>query len=282
MVVKKRKTTSERKKSGPLSKEECRNIEDWIATMDVLDIAQRLNRPIKIVEKYKMEFLAKAPRIIAKRSETEEFRRELHSSSDWPLLKQQYTHLELVFYENKYIEYRRHFKEMTSLELTQLHQLINLDVFMQRHNIERKTTQDNIDMWTKEIDKLYKQDFNSLGADEKMRLTQLETLLASAKATTKDKTTEYSGLLSKSTDIMKSLKSTRDQRIKSNQDQGKFMSILYDLEIQSRRQAVSFENALHEMAKQKELERLSQPHRFGDGAIDQPILSWETNNEEFD
>lgn len=278
----KKKTTSERKKCGPLSKEEMKNIEDWISTMDTLDIAQRLNRPLKIIEKYKMEFLAKAPRIIAKRSETEELRRELHSSSDWPLLKQQYTHTELVFYENKYIEYRRHFKEMTSMEMTQLHQLINLDIFMQRHNIERKQTQDNIDLWSKESESLYKRGYSSLSNDEKGRLAQLETMLAAAKATNKDKTSEYKSYLDKHTDLLKSLKSTRDQRIKSNQDQGKFMSILYEMEIQSRRNAISVETALHEMAKQKELERLSQPHQYGDGMIDQPILNYETNNAEFD
>lgn len=278
----KKKTTSERKKSGPLSHTEKKNIEDWLDTLDAVDIAQRLNRPLKIVENYKQEFLAKAPRIIAKRSETEEYKRELHSSGDWPIIKQQFTHLELTFYENKYIEYRRFFKELTAMEMSQLHQLLTLDVFMQRHNIERKNNQDNIDAWSKEAERFYKRDYTNLDNDEKTRLAQLETMLAAAKATNKDKTTEYKSYLDKHNDILKSLKGTRDQRIKNNQDQGKFIALLYELEVNDRRQEMSIDNALHEMAKQKELERLSQPHVFGDGVADQPILSWETNKADYD
>lgn len=278
----KKKTTSERKKGGPLSKEEMANIESWISTMDTIDIAQRLNRPLKAVEKYKMEFLAKAPRIIAKRSETEEYRRELTSSSEWTMIKQQFTHFELVFYENKYIEYRRHFKEMNSLEMAQLHQLITLDVFMSRHNIERKRCQDDIDRITKFLDGEYKKDPSTLSADEKGHITIGETQLQSLKSTSAARTREYKDLLDKHTDILKSLKATRDQRIKNNQDQGKFIGLLYEMEINSVRNNMVTENALHEMAKQKEMERLSQPFTFGDGMIDQPILSYQTNNPEFD
>lgn len=281
-MVKKRKTTSERAKGGPLSKEECKNIEDWLSTMDTLDIAQRLNRPFKTVEKYKLEFLAKAPRIIAKRSETEELKRELSSSSDWNIIKQQFTHFELVFYTNKYVEYRRHFKEINALELSQLHQLITLDVFMSRHNIERKRSQDDIDRITRLLENEYKRDPTTLNGSDKTNIAHNETLLQTLKATSATRTKEYKDLLDKHTDILKSLKATRDQRIKSNQDQGKFIGLLYDMEIQSVRNNMVTENALHEMAKQKEMERLSEIHQFGDGMLDQPILSFENNNLEFE
>lgn len=282
MAVKKRKTSSEKCKGGPLSKNEMKDIEDWISTLSTLEIAQRLNRPLKTIEKYKMEFLAKAPRIIAKRSETEELRRDLHSSSDWTMIKQQFTHLELVFYENKYIEYRRFFKEITSMELAQLHQLITLDVFMNRHNIDRKKTQDDIDRVTKLLDGLYARGRDSLSSAELNSMQHNETFLQALKATSAAKTKEYKDLLDKHTDILKALKGTREQRIKNNQDQGKFIGLLYEMEVQSVRNNMVTENALHEMAKQKELERLSQPFSYGDGMIDQPILSYQTNNEEFD
>lgn len=282
MAAKKRKTTSERKKGGPLSKEEMKNIEEWIATMDVLDMAQRLNRPVKIVERYKMHFLSKSPSIIVKRSETEEFRRELHACSDWGMIKQQFTHLELVFYENKFIEYRRHFKETTSMEMSQLHQLITLDVFMSRHNIERKKTQDDIDRVTKLLENEYKKNPDSMTPKEKDGIYHNETQLQALKANSATKTKEYKDLLDKHTDILKSLKGTRDQRIKNNQDQGKFIGLLYDMELQSVRTNMVTENALHEMAKQKELERLSEPHKYGDGMLDIPILSYQTDNPEFD
>lgn len=278
----KKKTTSERAKGGPLSKIEMANIESWISTMDTLDIAERLNRPLKTIEKYKLEFLAKAPRIIAKRSETEEFRRELESSSDWNVIKQQFTHLELVFYTNKYIEYRRHFKEMTAMEMTQLHQVITLDIFMQRHNIERKKAQDEIDRITRLLDNEYKKDVSTLTSADKTFIVNNETRLEALKMTSSQRTKEFKDYLDKHTDLLKSLKSTRDQRIKSNQDQGKFIGLLYDMEIQSRRHSMSTENALAEMAKQKELERLSQPHKYFDNTIDQPILSHLNNNADYD
>lgn len=278
----KKTDTSSHYKKGPLSKEERKNIEDWVSTMDSIDIAKRLNRPLKIVDRYKQEFLAKAPRLIAKRSETEELMRELHSSGDWPLIKQQFTHLELVFYENKYVEYRRHFKEMTAMELSQLHQLITLDIKMQRHNIETRQVQESSERLNKEYNKLSNRDYASLDDDEKEQLTKIQGELTALKAASKNKTDEYNSLLGKHTDLLKSLKSTRDQRIKNNDNDGKFIGILYELEIQSRRNEMSFENAVHEMAKQKELERLSQIHRFGDGMLDQAILNHEVNNPEFD
>jgi hypothetical protein len=269
-------------KKGPLSSADLKFIEDNCPTMDVLDISQRLNRAPKQVEKYKNEFLAKAPRIIAKRSETETLRNELHAGANWNVVKQQFTQLELIFYENQYIEYRRHFRETTHMELAQLHQLITLDIFMNRHNIDRKRAQDDIDRITKLLDKEYLRDRNTLTSQELGFITHNEQQVAALKAASTTKTREYKDLLDKHTDLMKSLKATRDQRIRSNQDQGKFIGILYELELESRRSSVSTENALAEMAKQKELERLSQPFQYNDKSIDIPILNHETNLPDYD
>src|ERR1700744_6392683 len=94
-------------KKGPFSNIEKKNIEDWSIELDALDIAQRLNRSVKQVEKYLREYKANAPRIVAQRSETETLRRELHAASDWGEIKKQFTDSELVFYENAYINYRK-------------------------------------------------------------------------------------------------------------------------------------------------------------------------------
>lgn len=267
-------------KKGSFSAAERQNIEEWSISMDALDIAQRLNRSIKQVEKYLREYKANAPRIIAQRSETEELRRELQAASNWGEIKKQFTDSELVFYENSYIEYRRQFKDMTHTEHKQLNQLITIDIFLNRHNQDRKRCQEEIDRIEKLLRKEYEKNIDSLPPKEKQDaknfIIHQEDQLAAHKASSASKTKEYSDYLGKHTDIMKTLKGTRDQRFKAVEEKGKFLAVLEELEIASRRQNISEIMGLTDLAVKKEKERLAAPFAYADKEIDVPILNHTT------
>lgn len=273
--MKKRNIKSTLKK-GMLSKNDKGLIEQWQASMDVKDIAQRLNRAPHQVEKYLREFLAHAPRLIAKRSETEELRRELGASEFWPEIRKQFTDTQLVFYENSYIAYRRQFKDLTSTEFSQLHQLITIDIFMSTHNIERAKTQDEIDRLERVLKKEKEKDWAKLSDNERNFIARMEDGLLSCKVSITSKLKEYDSLGGRHNDLLKSLKSTRDQRIKSLEDRGKFIGLLKELEVKSRRQDIAEILGLVDLSVDNARDRLMSPHKYKDGEIDSPLLNCDT------
>lgn len=265
---------------GMFSKQEKKNIEDWCVDKDSIEIANLLNRSVKQVDEYIKHYKANAPKIVAKRSEVEELRRELKSSNVWPSIKIQWTDQELVYYENAFIDYRTQIKDVNAVEMKQIHQLITIDLYMMRHNNERKKVQDDIDRIEKQLEKDLKIDMDGLTEKERISLRNSiqhsQEFLLALRATSSSKTKEYKDLLDKHTDILKTLKTTRDQRIKSIEDRGRFMAILEELELASRRHNISEMVSLHELATAQEEDRLSQPHQFNDNTIDLPILSYKT------
>ncbi len=78
---------------------------------------------------------------------------------------------------------------------------------------------------------------------------------------------------------MKDLKGTRDQRIKSIEDRGKFMSVLKELELSETRDKIGELTGLVDLAVINEKLRLSQPYTYADGIIDRPLLTPEGDSE---
>jgi hypothetical protein len=263
-------------KSGPLSNKEKKFIEDWQDEKDVKDIALLLKRTVQQVSLYKQEFLSGAPKVTVERTEAEAFKRELHGHSSWKALIKQFTNEELMFFEDDYVEYRKQFKDMTATETKQLHQMITLDVFMQRHNIDRINMQYEVERIEKLLNKEYKRDQTLMSAEEIQYLMHLETQLNGCKAASVSRTKEYKDLLDKHQALLKDLKGTRDQRIKSIEDRGKFISILKQMELEDSRNKMGEVIGLMDLAVEKEKQRLSLSHQYVNGEIDQPILSPES------
>lgn len=263
-------------KKGPLSNLEKKNIADWLATKADAEIARDLNRALSQVVNYKNEYLSGAPSITVKYTESEEYRRELHAQSNWLQTQREFTEEELVFYENSYVEYRHQFKDMTASELKQLYQLITLEVFMHRHNSDRMKSQKEVERLEKVIAKEYAIDINLRNVE---KISHLEEQLIACRGASGGKTKEYKDLLDKHNDLMKTLKGTRDQRIKNIEDRGKFISILKELEVDERRRSIGEITGLMDLAVGIEKERLSKPHQYADKMIDQPILNHLTLQE---
>lgn len=268
--MKKRKILSTLKK-GALSKEEKANIEDWVNDKDEVDIARDLNRSLAQVQKYKAEYLSGAPKLVQKRSEAEELRRELHANSQWPRIKDEFSDRELKYYENSYIDYRRQFKDLTPTEFKQLYQLITADIFMHRQNIDRTRLIQEADYLEDEIE----QEKKATTPDEKKLANRIEKLKI-ARSALRNISDDYKQNLENSKALMREMKATRDQRIKSYESQGKFMDVLRQLEMKDKRQGVSEISGLMDLAIEKEKERLMKPHMFKDGQVDYPVLNSET------
>jgi hypothetical protein len=260
-------------RKGPLSIEDKRNIQDWVTFKTPEEMARDLNRSPSQIKRYRDQYLANAPAVVVKRSEADEFIRELHAGSNWLSIKEQFTDKELTFYENMYVNYRQQFKDMTSTELTQLYHMITLEVFMNRHNLDRRKIQEEIDVFEKFLQK--ERDLPE-GQRDILKLTNMENTLLACRGASGAKTKEYKDLLDKHSDIMKTLKGTRDQRIKNIEDRGKFIGILKDLEVADRRKAIGEITSLMDLATAEEKERLSQPHQYMDKTIDQPLLNADT------
>ncbi len=267
---------------GPLSNLEKHNIEIWTGVKDDNEMARLLQRGVEQVIQYKKQFLINAPKLTVQRNEAEELRNELHTSNSWISIQKQFTSEELLFFENDYVEYRKQFKDMTATELKQMYALITVDIMIQRHNMDRIKQQNDIERLERELRKLYNQKDGSgfLQPEEEQFLMHLETQLAGARAGAVSRTKEFKDLLDKSQSIMKDLKGTRDQRIKSIEDRGKFIQILQRLEMEEQRKSIGEIAGLMDFAVEKEKHRLSQPYQFADGMIDQPLLTAETLIEE--
>jgi hypothetical protein len=265
--VKKRKIVSTLKK-GALSKTEKRYIEDWIAEKDEIAMAELLNRSVAQVKRYKDEYLAGAPRLVTKRSEAEEFRRELHGQTMYKRLQEEFSKLELTYFESDYIDLRRQFTDLTPTESKQLFNLITLDIFMHRHNKDRV----KITAETDKIEVDIKTEKDKPRPDQD-KLDKWYERLQGLRSIANNQTREYNELLTKHQAILKDLKGTRDQRIKSINDRGKFMSVLQEMEIEDRRRYAGQLSGIMDLAVEKEMERLSTPITYMDGEIDIPILN---------
>lgn len=276
----KNKKTSKMRR-GMLSKEEKLLIQELILTKDDHEIARSLRRPVSQITNYKKLYVSNAPEITVRRTEAEEMRRELHCHSSWEAIQQQFSPEELLFYENSYVEYRKQFKDMTSTELKQLEHLITIEIFMQRHNIDRIDSQQEVERMNKLLKREYAKG-EELTPAEMQNIQALEIQIQASRAAAVSRTKEFKDLLEKHQALLKDLKGTRDQRIKHLEDRGKFITILQELEIADRRKGVSEITGLMDLAVAEETKRLTKPFQYSDGMIDHPIINHEVLEDEVD
>jgi hypothetical protein len=107
----------------------------------------------------------------------------------------------------------------------------------------------------------------------------LETQLNAARALEKDLTTEYAKLQERHADLMKALKSTRDQRIKQIDTENKNGFLLGHQGCWSgatSRSARAAKSSWSSSPASKEYVRLGRPQTYDDGNDDNPILSADT------
>jgi hypothetical protein len=89
-------------------------------------------------------------------------------------------------------------------------------------------------------------------------------------------------MLSKKEGILKSMKATRDSRVKvaENSRQNFTMWLRQIIEDKDTRKELGLYLEKMRIATEFEIRRLSEYHKYADGALDQPLLNAETANHE--
>jgi hypothetical protein len=213
---------------------------------------------------------------------------ELHNTLNWKKLKEEFTHDELEYYQEQYVALIAQFKDdVVATEQQQVRKAITLDILMRRNLVARRHLLDDIDRLEKlqagSARRYADQKAGMTESDRQLReeyLLNLETQLSACRAAEQSKTKEFSDLDTRHQKLMEALKATRDQRI-TRLDTAKtsFLEILKDLQDAERSEAEGRQMDLMRRAGEREHERLSRPHVYGDKNEDQPMLSAETVKE---
>lgn len=274
MKAKRTKITNTRR--GPFSNKEKQQIADFIGNGKSLEeLALILNRSVKQITNYCNGLHLDKPAPSLRRTEDEELVIELHSQADWKMLQGECTSVELVYFEVEYISYRKQFKDLTKTETKQLHQLIMLEIKLHRHNNDLMRDKKDIERMEKLLKQLYDQnDGETLNANNPnmMLITQLETQVQACRSSVDARGKQANDFIKQHGDILKSLKSTREQRIKNLDDEGKFIGLLKKLEEESKKRSIAELVGLVDLSVVAERDRLSAMHKFADGVYDQPLL----------
>jgi hypothetical protein len=269
------------RKRGRLSPEEREFIAANAATLSPEDIAVQLNRTPEVVADYIGQHVNKRPGSVQAAAEKAVVRQELRESAAWKNLKDEFTQEELKYFEEMYVSLMSQFKgDVLASEETQIFQAVKFELLMSRNLKERKRAREDIDR-LEEMQAEYLKQFNGkpgmMADEEREAVLAMETQINVAKAAEQSRTTEYVKLQERHEALMKSLKSTRDQRVKQIESaKVNFLGVLKMLQDRDVQRREMRHNELFKLAGATEGVRLGRPHTFEDGNEDSPILSADT------
>jgi hypothetical protein len=261
------------RKRGKLSLDEQNFIVRNVHELSVKEIAENLNRTTAPVEKFIKQNDLRGT------GNTEEsldiLMSKLKHRPYYEEVTLQLTDTELTYFEQNWVNLMLQFREdvMYSEELS-LKQLIILDILMNRSMIERRAHQEDANRLQRMLDDEMEKDPEDRDRDY---ILNLETQLAFARTSITSYTNEHTKLLKERRDIDRSLKTTREQRIKRVEDgKSSFTGWLRSLEDADERARWGEYAELMRMSLYRAKERLSENHVYDDGKVDIPFLTVET------
>jgi hypothetical protein len=264
------------RKPGKLSSSEEKFIKEHIFDMSVQDIANCLNRTIKPIEKYiKNHNLQHSDVVSDDEFERKSMLNRLHGRNYFSELQNMLTDGELERFEEDWVEVILQFRDdIVYTEEVQLKQWILLQILADRSMKARKNAME-------EEERLQVLIEEQEALPEDIRDSVLLNSLHQQVGFTRDGmiafTREHAQVLDKIKDIERSLKATRDARVKRIEDsKTTWLGYLRMLEDSQYRKDAGEDAEIKKMAKDKERTRLGEWHTFSDGVIDQPLLSDET------
>lgn len=257
-------------KRGRYSSYELQFIKDNAPHMTYVDIAKELNREADsvrgIIEGLGLEInLAKGATKAAP---------SLRSRDFWPLLKQQFTTTEQDYIESQWEKIYKQFNDdVTATEEMQIIDTIKLDVLMHRCLADRE-------MSRRDIEDLRKQ-MSDLDDEDKALTFSLRTQIGALTQAQTVCTKEYKELQNEKNKILKEMKSTRADRynkIEASSESIKawMAELITDDE---KREELGRHMEKIRLASLDEEIRLAAWHKYGDGFVDQPLLTPTTVKE---
>ena len=269
-------------KRGKMSKAEETFILHNVHDLSIEQIAKALDRTIAPIEKFiKSKNLKNTAVINDKEYEKNLLMKRLRDRNYYPELKQMLTANELLRFEEDWVEVILQFHDnVVYTEEIMIKQWILLQILADRSMKSRKDAM-------KESDNLHAQIDAEMAVDEQDRnttlLNGLNQQLGYAREGMIAFTREHSQILDKIKDIERSLKATRDTRVKIVEDSNTtFNGYLRLLEDEQNRRNAGEDAEIKRLAKDAAKDRLAKWHMYEDGRVDQPLLTSETVLDEFD
>lgn len=258
--------------AGRLSNKHKKFIADNAGMMTDDEIAKEIGKTEAMVTKYRVFTLGKGDDLTDSQSFAAKIRCALHAEPHWPLYQSLYTAPEIIYFENKWVEYFTQFRDdVWATEKMQIVNMIDLEISKMRVSKEEKTFITEIAAVQHEINRQLEHPIeirdNNLLSDCMGQKISLGLAL-------KNSRDEKNGLLMRIDAIVKMLKGTRDQRIAYLEKAGAgFMGLLSRMVDPKFRDEEGREMELIRRAVAMEKRRLGEYHEYEDGSIDRPLLS---------
>jgi predicted transcriptional regulator len=273
-------------KLGRLSDAAIAFIREHAHDMTVGELAERFERKPETIQKY-MKAAIPVPRLSEPAGtasvpdpERVSIRAELRTSQAWAALKREFTAEELKYFEEEYVKLMSQFRgDVLASEETQIFQAIKFALLMSRNLVERKKTREDIDR-LEELQRVFilqNPDPQKWEDSDRSYAINLEGQLATMRQTEQSRTNEFVKLQERHDNLLKSLKSTRDQRVKvAESSRISFLGVIRSLQERDEAARQGRHLELTKLAGAREYERLGRPHTYEDGSQDSPILSADT------
>ena len=255
-------------KNGNLSKTERAKIADMAHTGDSELVAKRLGRSPKQVRNIMDKITG------VKHEEKMTLEEELVMRPEWVRFKKQFSVEEQSEFKHQYVAIMTQMKgNVIPTEELHVFQVISLNIQLDRNMVQQKRAHDAMLLTDERIEAL-RLDPNNMDVE---KLEYWENVHESAKKSLKELADAFKIYSDKQDKMLNALKATRDQRVKVSEGNDKsILGLVKMLAMEDQRKVLGEEAEIMKIASQKEKERLSRPHRFGDGTIDQIIYSSET------
>ena len=236
------------------------------------EMAKKLGRRVSMVSNYILQNSGNA-RLESLKMET---RAHLRTRPFYSDLQRQFDAKELRTFEEQYSKMYAQFKDdVFHTEEMQILDIIKISIMCDRILIGQGTTRRHIegveyDILTEKGKPRVEWNFDYL--------SNLERNLAIMQGSMKNMSDEYQTLMKQKSDMLKSIKGTRDQRIKTIEDSKQtFTSLMSRLTENSEyRRQVGLDMEKYRLAMEAESYRLGTPITYEDGVIDRPLLNSET------
>jgi hypothetical protein len=270
-----------RRRKGTLSAADKRFITENMGRLAPEEIAEKLDRTLQCVLTFiheKGEFDK-----VFRKDNTEHQKglvlAELKKTIKWKRLRREFTTDEIEFFEEEYWRIMSQFKgDVLPTEETQIIDSIRFDILKNRNMSDRRRALEDLSRYEKT-----RQDFlrkfpsvNDMSKEDRVFLSDLEDRIQAAAGTEQARTTEYVKLQERQDAITKSMKATRDQRVKQIENNTNFIAVIKMLQDRDIQESEARQMELMKLSAEKAREKLGRPIKYDDGNMDNPILSADT------
>lgn len=207
-------------------------------------------------------------------------RQELRASEAWRAANAEFSPAEVRSFEETYLSLMEQFSKdgVLASERIQVIEVCRVEILKSRNLVWRRREMERLENIERECEALLAgRHPRELAPEETKEFSSLNKAAAAIRSLDRDCTQEYAVLQQRQEAILKTLKSTRDQRVHEIESgRQTFVGLIKQLQQREIQERESRQAELMRMAAEKELRRLGSEHVYEDGSVDRPILSAET------